>query len=77
MFSAAADSGNADEIIGGENGVVEGEEGGALPLGEGIGEEGVGGVGAAVQAEADGGGGGVVGILNQFLEDGRAFGVVY
>lgn len=76
VFCASTDPGDAEEIVLGEDSVVEGEERRALEQGKRGGEEGVGGMGAAVEAEADGGGAGVVCILDDLLEDGGAFGVV-
>lgn len=76
LLLAAADARDADKVVLGEDGVVVGQERGALPLREVRGEEGAGGVAAAVEAEADGGGAGVVGVLDQLLEHGGAFRVV-
>lgn len=76
VFTASTDPRDAEEIVLGEDRVVEGKQGRALELGKGGGEKGVGGMGASVEAEADGGGAGVVGILDDLLEDGGALGVV-
>lgn len=76
MLSAATNSGNTDEILVGEYGVVVCQQCGALPLREAGGEQRVDAVGAAVDAEADGGGASVIGVLNEFLEYGGALRVV-
>ena len=77
VLAAASDLGDADEILLGEDGVVVGEQGGALPLREGVREERVAAVGAAVEAEGDGGGAGVVGVLDELLEDSGSLRVVH
>ena len=76
MLGAPANLGDADEILLGEDGVVEGKQCGSLPLREGVGEQGAGRVGAAVEAERDGGGAGVVGVLYELLQDGGSLRVV-
>ena len=76
MLGAPANLGDADEILLGEDGVVEGKQCGSLPLREGVGEQGAGRVGAAVEAERDGGGAGVVGVLYELLQDGGSRRVV-
>lgn len=76
MLGAATNSGNTDEILVGENGVVVGQQCGALPLREAGREQRVDAVGAAVEAEADGGGASVIGVLNEFLEYGGALRIV-
>lgn len=60
---AAADAGNAGEVVVGEGSVVVGEQGRALPLRECRGEQPVGAVCAAVEAEEDPRGPGVVGVV--------------
>ena len=50
---------------------------GTLPLRERRGEQGVGGVDAAIQAEVDRGGAGVVGVLDELLHDRRPLRVVH
>ena len=76
MLSAATNPRNTNEVLVSENGVVVYEQCRPLPLREGGGEQGVDAVGAAVEAEADGGGAGVISVLNELLEDGGALRVV-
>ena len=76
VLTTPTDPGNAKKIVLSENGVVEGQERGALPLSEGVGQEGVRGVAATVKTEADGGGAGIVGVLNELLQHRRPLRVV-
>lgn len=76
MLATPTDPRNASEILVREDGVVVGQQGGALPLREGAAQERPGAVDAAVQAQADGGGAGVVGVLDHLLQDRGALGVV-
>jgi len=69
VLGASADLGDADEIVLGENGVVVGQQRRSLPLRERVREQRVAAVGAAIEAERDGGGAGVVCILYKLLED--------
>lgn len=77
VLITATDPGDTDEILLPENGVVVGQESGTLPLRERRGEQGVGGVDAAIQAEADRCGAGVVGVLDELLHDRRPLRVVH
>ena len=76
MLAAASDPRNADEIVLGENGVVVGQERRSLPGRQSLRQKGGGGVEAAVEAETDGGGAGIVSVLNQLFEHGGALRVV-
>jgi len=69
VLGASADLGDADEIILGENGIIVGQQSGSLPLRERVREQRIATVGAAIEAERDGGGAGVVCILYELLED--------
>lgn len=76
VLCAATNTRNTNEVFVGENGVVVCQQRRPLPLLEGGGEQGVYAVGTAVEAEADGGGAGVISVLNEFLEDGGTLRVV-
>lgn len=73
---AAADAGDAGEVVVGEGGVIVGEQGGALPLRERRAEQRVGAVGAAVKAEEDPRGPCVIGVLDELPQRGGALRVV-
>lgn len=76
LLLAVADPGDGDEVILREDGVVVGKERGPLPLRKIGGEEGLGAVGSAVEAEADPGGPSVVRVLDELLQHGSTLGVV-
>lgn len=69
MLTTPTDPRNTNEILFGENRVVIGQERRALPLRQGIRQERVRAMETAVQAEPDGGGAGIVGVLYELLED--------
>ena len=76
MLAAPSDPRNANEILLGENGVVVGQERRSLPWRQCLGQKRVGTVEAAVEAETDGGGAGIVSVLNQLFEHGGALRIV-
>ena len=76
MLTTPTDPGNAKKIVLSENGVVEGQERGALPFSEGVEQEGVRGVAATIKTKADSGGAGIVGVLNELLQHRRPLRVV-
>lgn len=69
MLTTPTDPRNTNEILFGENRVVKGQERRTLPLGQGVRQERLRAMDTAVQAEPDGGGACIVGVLYELLED--------
>lgn len=76
MLTTASNPGDTSEILLGEDGVIVCKKSGSLPLRQRIRQEGGGGVAAAIEAESYSGCAGVIGVLNNLLEDSGALGVV-
>lgn len=77
MLATPADPRNTYKVFLRENGIVIGQERGALPRRQGRRKKGVRAVKSTVEAESDGGSAGIVGVLDELFEHRRPLRVVH